>query len=65
LKCAQEMPQNVTLLNWFSKFRSDATTKQIILRAKSILAADESFFSATSPNQRKEGPELPERLGAT
>ncbi len=63
LKCAQEMPQDVQLFNLFSKFRSDAITKLIIQRAKSILAADESFFSATSPNQRKEGPELPERLG--
>lgn len=62
LKCAQEMPQNVTLLNLFSKFRSDPCTKLIIQRAKSILAADESFFSPTSPNQRKVGPELPERL---
>ena len=59
----QEMPQDVQLFNLFSKFRSDAITKLIIQRAKSILAADESFFSATSPNQRKEGPELPERLG--
>jgi hypothetical protein len=34
----------------------------VVQRAKSILAADSSFFSATSSNQRIRGQELHERL---
>ena len=32
------------------------------MRAKSVIAADQTFFAAESPNQRIRGPELPERL---
>ena len=38
------------------------STFQPPFTAKSILAADFSFFSATSPNKRIKGPELNERL---
>lgn len=62
MKCAGEMPANVHKLNLFHEWRSDRTSKLIVQRAKSILAADQSFFSATSPNQRVKGPELYERL---
>jgi hypothetical protein len=62
LKCAEEMPKDVNVVSLFSTFRSDKVQKQIIQRAESILAADESFFCATSPHKRKQGPELPERL---
>lgn len=65
LKCAQEMSRLVEPLNLYSKFRSDKVTKAIVQRAKSILAADESFFSADSPHERQVGPELPERLART
>jgi hypothetical protein len=62
MKCAQEMPREIQLLNLFHEFRSEKFTRQILQRAKSILAADESFFSPESKNQRKAGPEIPERL---
>jgi hypothetical protein len=62
MKCAQEMPANVHKLNLVHEWRGDRTSKLIIQRAKSILAADHSFFSPTSPYQRIRGPELFERL---
>lgn len=62
MKCAQEMPANVHKLNLFVEFRSDKNSKAVVNRAKSILAADSSFFSATSKHQRIKGPELHERL---
>jgi hypothetical protein len=62
MKCAQDLPANVHKLNLFHEFRSDKVAKQITNRAKSILAADHTFFSATSPHQRIRGIELHERL---
>ena len=62
MKCAQDMPANVHKLNLVHEWRSDRACKMIAQRAKSILAADQSFFSATSLNQRIRGPELYERL---
>jgi len=62
MKCASEMPGNVHKLNLFHEFRSDRGSKAVVQRAKSILAADASFFSTTSPHQRVQGSELHERL---
>ena len=62
MKCAQEMLAHVHLLNLFHEFRSDRVAKAVVQRAKSVLAADASFFSATSPNQRIRGIELLERV---
>ena len=62
LKCAQDMPANVHKLNLFHEWRGDKTARSVVQRAKSILTADSSFFSATSHNQRIRGPELHERL---
>jgi hypothetical protein len=62
MKCAQDMPANVHKLNLVHEWRSDRTAKAIIQRARSILAADHSFFSPTSKYQRIRGPELFERL---
>ena len=62
MKCAQDMPANVHKLNLFHEFRSDRVAKQVTNRAKSILTADHTFFSATSPHQRIRGIELHERL---
>lgn len=62
MKCAQDMPGNVHKLNLFHEFRSDKTAKAVVQRAKSVLAADSLFFSASSPHQRIKGPELHERL---
>jgi hypothetical protein len=62
VKCAQDMPANVHKLNLFHEWRSDKTAKAVVQRAKSVLAADRSFFSTTSLNQRIRGIELHERL---
>ena len=62
IKCAEELSGSVDIFKLFLEFRSDQTTKAIIQRAKSILAADQEFFSATSPHQRIRGNELHERL---
>jgi hypothetical protein len=62
MQCAQDMPANIHKLNLVNEWRSDKTAKTIVQRAKSILAANSSFFSATSPHQRIKGPELHERL---
>ena len=62
MKCAQDMPRSVHKLNLFHEWRSDKTAKAIVQRAKSILAADSSFFSPTSTHQRIKGTELHERL---
>ena len=62
MQCAQDQPANVHKLNLVHEWRGDKTCKAIVTRAKSILAADCSFFSATNSNQRVRGPELHERL---
>ena len=62
MKCASEMPANVHKLNLVHEWRGDKTSKAVVNRAKSILAADSSFFSSTSPHQRIRGVELHERL---
>jgi hypothetical protein len=62
MKAAQDMPPNVHKLNLVNEWRSDRVCKSIISRAKSILSADQTFFSPTSPHQRIQGPELHERL---
>lgn len=49
-------------LNIWAEFRSDKTVRTVVSRAKSILAADSSFFSASSPHQRIKGIELHERV---
>ncbi len=62
MKCASEMPGSVHKLNLFHEYRSDKTSKAVVQRAKSILAADSSFFGAESENQRVRGVELHERI---
>lgn len=62
MRCAEELPDTVNKLNLVVEFRSDANVRTVIRRAKSILAADQDFFSVESPNERKKGPELDERL---
>ena len=65
MKCAQDMPANVNKLNLVHQFRSDQVAKAIVNRAKSVLEADSSFFSLSSPYQRVKGPELVERIAKT
>jgi hypothetical protein len=62
IRCAEELPDSVHKLNLFLEFRSDKTIRAIIHRAKSILAADHTFFSVESRHQRQKGPEIHERL---
>ena len=62
LRCAQELNNDTNKLNLFAEFRSDKVSKAVVNRAKSILAADSSFFSSTSPHQRIRGIEMHERL---
>ena len=62
MKCAEDLPGNVHKLNLFHEFRSDRIAKAVVQRSKSILAADSSFFSATSPHQRIRGLEIMERV---
>jgi len=62
MKCASDMPANVHKLNLVHEWRQDKTAKAVVNRAKSILLADSSFFSATSPHLRIKGQELHERL---
>ena len=62
MKCLGEMPGNVHKLNLFHEWRSEKVSKAIVQRAKSILQADASFFSAESKHQRIKGPELFERV---
>src|ERR1017187_9842240 len=62
MKCAEAMPGQVHKLNLVHEFRNDKTAKAVVQRAKSILAADQSYFSATSPHSRVRGIELFERV---
>jgi len=62
MKCAQHMPANVNKFNLVQEFRGDRISKAVINRARSILAADSSFFSPSSPNRRIRGQELHERV---
>jgi hypothetical protein len=62
IRCAEELPNNVHKANLFYQFRNDKMVRSIIHRAKSILAADDSYFSVESKHQRQQGPELYERV---
>jgi len=62
LRCATELGREADKLNLFAEFRNDKNSRAVVNRAKSVLAADQTFFSATSPHQRVKGPELHERL---
>jgi hypothetical protein len=62
IRCAEELPDSVNKLNLFLEFRSDKTIRAVIQRAKSILAADHTFFTTDSKNAREKGPEIHERL---
>lgn len=62
MKCTENMPSNVHKLNLVHEWRSDKVAKTVVNRAKNILLAAPSFFSATSSNQRIRGVELHERI---
>jgi NAD-dependent SIR2 family protein deacetylase len=58
IRCAEELPDTVHKLNLFLEFRSDKAIRAVVHRAKSILAADHTFFSVESKHQRQKGPEI-------
>jgi len=62
MRCAQELPDENNKLNLCTEFRNDKYARAVVQRAKSVLAADSSFFSATAQNQRIRGIELHERI---
>lgn len=62
MKCAEEMPVTVDKLKLVLDYRDDNHVRAIVKRAKSILAADSTFFSADSPYMRQRGPEVQEVL---
>jgi len=62
IRCALSLNDETNIFNLLREFRSDRVARQVTNRAKSILAADHTFFSATSKYQRIRGIELHERL---
>ena len=62
LRSAKLLKTTNAKLNIWAEFRSDKNARLVIQRAKSILAADSSFFSANSPHSRIRGIELHERV---
>jgi hypothetical protein len=62
LRCTQDMPRAVDIGPLFNEFRSDATLKRIVKHARSLLAADASFFSTESPHKRLQGAEVHTRI---
>ena len=57
VRAAEEMPANVDKVNLFVKFREEERLKAVVKQARSVLAADSTFFSINNPNKRVEGPE--------
>jgi hypothetical protein len=58
IRCAKEMPRSVDIGPLFNDFRSDDALKRIVKRARSLRAADASFFSSESPHKRLHGAEV-------
>ena len=61
LKCAEELRSSANMSSLFVVFRAEEQLRAVVKKARSILAADSTFFSATSPHQRVAGDELPVR----
>ncbi len=62
IRCAEELPENVSKFSLFQEFRSDKTIRAVVRRAKCILAADHTFFGPESKHERQKGPEMHERV---
>ena len=62
LKCAEELRSSANMSSLFVAFRSEEQLKAVVKKARSLLAADSTFFSATSPHQRVEGPERQDQM---
>ena len=59
VRCAEEMPSNIDKVNLFVKFRADEVLRAVVKKARSVLAADSTFFSPTGPNHRADPTEQP------
>jgi len=59
VRCAEEMPAGVDRINLFVTFRADETLRAVVKNARSILAADSTFFAPVSQHRRVESTELP------
>lgn len=44
VRCAEEMPRNIDLIQLFCRFTEEARLKAVVKRARAIHAADSSFF---------------------
>ncbi len=55
IRCAEDLPNNVHKAYLFYQFRSDKTIRSIIHRAKSILAADDSYLMLSLSMKGNEG----------
>jgi hypothetical protein len=62
LRSANLLKTTGAKLNIWAEFRSDKNARLVVQRAKSVLAADSSFFSPTSCHTRIKGIELHERV---
>lgn len=62
VRCAGAIKGDRARFQLFHVLRSDQVTKQVINRAKSILAASPDFFGVDSPHQRVQGPEIHQRI---
>lgn len=62
VRCAEEMPTGADKINLFVKFRDEERLKAVVKKARSLLEADTTFFSPTSPFRRVEGPEQHGRM---
>lgn len=59
VRCAEGMPATVDKVNLFVKFRAEETLRAVVKKGRSVLAADATFFSATSTHHRIESTEQP------
>ena len=61
-RAAFELQKEVNVYHLFTTFRTDPVINGIVERAKSILLASDTFFSAASPHQRINGIEQHQKL---
>jgi hypothetical protein len=55
VRCAEEMPKNVDVIQLFCRFREEGKLKAVVKRARAVHAADSSFFDNESSNKRAGG----------
>ena len=55
VRCAEAMPPLVDKRSLFVDLRNDEVLKGVVRKARSVLAADQSFFAVDSPHRRVNG----------